>query len=140
MSRRYEREYDRRSDSSKHVHRPEDRSDPRQIYAREHKLMPQPLGDNCNPLCPLFSCGRNALFVLNKHIRGRMIKAAQCRLTGGDCIAGNCQYATCKLNSLLPDGRCAKALEKKIKPASDEELFKQMKSFEEYDIYDFTRR
>ncbi|MEM3926355.1 MAG: hypothetical protein QXU13_02075 [Desulfurococcaceae archaeon] len=139
MSKRYEHGHDKRSESHRLTRHVEGRGDPGQIYAKEHRLMPQPLGDICNPLCPLFSCGRNALFVLNKHVRGRMIRVAQCRLTGGDCIAGNCQYAVCKLNSLLPDGKCAKALEKRVKPTSDEELFRQMKNFEEYDIYDFTR-
>lgn len=106
-------------------------------YVGEQKVAPQPIGEKCNPLCPLFMCGRNALFVVNKPFKGRVVKAAQCRLTGGECIGGECQYSSCKVNSLLPDNRCAKALEKKVGRVSDEELFKQMMQFEEYDVSDF---
>jgi hypothetical protein len=79
------------------------------------------------------------MFVVNRPFKGRMIRVAQCRLTGGDCINGDCQYASCKLNALLPDGRCAKALEKKRSVISDEELFRQMRKFEEYDISEIRR-
>ncbi|MEM4718370.1 MAG: hypothetical protein QXE81_06430 [Desulfurococcaceae archaeon] len=104
---------------------------------KEKRVSPQPLGDKCNPLCPLFICTRNALFVINKPVKGRMIKVAQCRLTGGDCINGECQYSSCRVNSLLPDGKCAKALEKKFVRPSDEEIFREMMRVEEYDLSDF---
>lgn len=104
---------------------------------REKKILPQPIGDKCNPLCPLFTCTRNALFVVNKPIKGRLMRVAQCRLTGGDCINGECQYSSCRVNSLLPDGKCAKALEKKITRPSDEEIFREMMRVEEYDVSDF---
>ncbi|MCC6043317.1 MAG: hypothetical protein LM553_00350 [Desulfurococcaceae archaeon] len=104
---------------------------------RERRVLPQPIGDKCNPLCPLFVCTRNALFTANKPIKGRIVKAAQCRLTGGDCIGGECQYASCKINALLPDGRCAKALEKKFSRPPDEEFFREMLRVEEYDTSDF---
>ncbi len=104
---------------------------------KEKKVMPQPIGDKCNPLCPLFVCTRNAMFIASKPVKGRIIKTAQCRLTGGDCIGGECQYASCKVNSLLPDGRCAKALEKKHTRPSDEEFFKEMLKVEEYDVSEF---
>ncbi|MEM1619967.1 MAG: hypothetical protein QXU97_01505 [Fervidicoccaceae archaeon] len=29
-----------------------------------------------------------------------------CRWVGDDCIGYSCQYATCKLNYMLPDGTC----------------------------------
>jgi len=38
---------------------------------------------------------------------------------------------------MLPDGKCAKALEKRIKQVSDEELFREMNEIEDYDISDF---
>ena len=106
----------------------------------EKRVEPQPIGDRCNPLCPFFLCSRNTLMVTSKPVRGRMIKVAQCRLTGGECIGGECQYASCKLNALLPDGRCAKALEKKTKQTSDEELFREIKQIEDYDVHDFIKR
>lgn len=105
----------------------------------EKKITPQPIGDRCNPLCPLFICTKNAQFIANKPFKGRIIRVAQCRLIGGDCIGGECQYSSCRLNSLLPDGRCAKALEKRISRPSDEEIFKLMMQFEEYDISDLRR-
>ncbi|ACL10375.1 hypothetical protein [Desulfurococcus amylolyticus] len=108
-------------------------------HLEEKRLEPQPIGDKCNPLCPFFTCNKNALMITSKPVRGKMIRVAQCRLIGGDCINGECQYASCRLNSLLPDGRCAKALERKIKQSSDEEMFKQMKQFEDYDVSDFIR-
>jgi hypothetical protein len=103
---------------------------------REKRIAPQPIGEKCNPLCPLFMCTRNALFVANKPIKGRVIKVAQCRLIGGDCIGGECQYASCRLNSLLPNNKCAKALEKKFSRPPDEEIFREMMRVEEYDISD----
>jgi len=103
----------------------------------EQRAQPQPIGDKCNPLCPLFICGRGALFIANKPFKGRVIRTAQCRLTGGECIGGECQYSSCRVNSILPDNRCAKALERRISRASDEELFKQIMQIEEYDISDF---
>ncbi|NAZ26655.1 MAG: hypothetical protein GU348_00690 [Thermogladius sp.] len=92
-----------------------------------------PIDDKCNPLCPLFKCARNALFVTTKSYRGRTFKVAMCRLTGGECIGGECQYASCRINSLLPNGKCAKALEKKVKPLSDEELFREIQAIEDVD-------
>jgi len=97
------------------------------------RLTPMPIDDKCNPLCPLFKCARNALFVTTKSYRGRTFKVAMCRLTGGECIGGECQYASCRINSLLPNGKCAKALEKKVKPLSDEELFREMQAIEDVD-------
>lgn len=124
------------------THKPHTHAKPHRPYyspetEREKRVAPQPLGDKCNPLCPLFICTRNALFVINKPIKGRMIKVAQCRLTGGDCINGECQYSSCRINSLLPDSKCAKALEKKFVRPSDEEIFREMMRVEEYDLSDF---
>jgi len=99
----------------------------------EVKVQPQPLMDKCNPLCPLFRCARDALFTTNKPVKGRIIRVAQCRLTGGDCINGECQYASCRINSLLPDGRCVKALEKRTSRLTDEELIRQIQAMEDFE-------
>jgi len=104
---------------------------------QQRKASPMPIGDSCNPLCPLFKCMRGALFVHNKPYRGKMVKEALCRLTGDKCVGYECQYAGCKINALLPDGKCAKALEKKYKSVSEEELFREMREFEDYDVEDF---
>lgn len=134
------------------------KSDPTRFFDRKHhekapprpdvrrpspesgeRVNPQPIGDKCSVYCPLFTCTRNAVFMVNKPVKGRMIRVAQCRLTGGDCISGECQYASCKLNALLPDGKCSKALEKRVARVSDEDIFRRMRNFEEYDISDITR-
>lgn len=99
----------------------------------EVRVQPQPLMDKCNPLCPLFRCGRDALFTINKPVKGRIIRVAQCRLTGSDCINGECQYASCRINSLLPDGKCVKALEKKTSRFTDEELIRQIQAMEDFE-------
>jgi hypothetical protein len=129
-----------RGESSRHFppRQPRDVGVPRQeLSDRDRRVQPQPIGDKCNPLCPLFVCARNALFIANKPVKGRVMRVAQCRLIGGDCIDGECQYSSCKINSLLPNGRCAKALEKKIVRPSDEEIFREMLKVEEYDLSDF---
>ena len=105
----------------------------------EQRVLPQPIGDKCNPLCPLFICSRNALFVINKPFKGRVLRSAQCRLTGGECIGGECQYSSCRVNSLLPNNKCVKALERRLSRQSDEELFRQMMQLEEYDVDYFKR-
>lgn len=74
-----------------------------------------------------------------KPVRGRTLRVAVCRLTGEECIGGECQYASCRLNVLLPDGRCAKALEKKARHLSDEDMFKEIKRIEDYDAHEFIR-
>ncbi|MEM4481896.1 MAG: hypothetical protein QXK88_05665 [Desulfurococcaceae archaeon] len=105
----------------------------------DRRVTPQPIGDRCNPLCLLFICSRNAFFLANRPFKGRIVKVAQCRLTGSDCIGGECQYSSCKVNSLLPNNKCSKALEKKISRTSDDDIFKEMMKFEEYDVTDFKR-
>ncbi len=97
---------------------------------------PMPIGLKCNPLCPLFYCTQRAVVVINKPYRGKYQKVAFCRLTGSECIGAECKYASCRVSALLPDGRCAKALEKRRKASSDEELFKEMESIEDIDIED----
>jgi len=123
--------------------------DPHPRFQRDHphrhfqqrpfqkKMFPMPIGEKCNPLCPFFICTRRALVVGNKSYRGKIRKVAFCRLIGGECIGAECKFASCKLNALLPDGRCAKALEKKTKKTTDEDLFKEMREIEDYDVEDF---
>lgn len=101
------------------------------------KLSPMPIGEKCTSLCPLFRCTRGALVIINRSYRGRLIKEPHCRLTGEKCVGFECKYASCRINALLPDGRCSKALEKKMKSMSDEELFKEMQEIEDYDAEDF---
>jgi len=127
------REFSRRDPSKDRPFYPPSRHSHYTSKAEEVKIRPQPLMDKCNPLCPLFRCGKEALFIVNKPIKGRIVKVAQCRLTGGDCISGECQYAGCKINSLLPDGKCVKALERKSSRLSDEELIKQIQAIEDFD-------
>ncbi len=92
---------------------------------------PMPIGDRCNPMCPFFYCTQRALVISSKPYRGKYIKVPFCRLIGSECIGAECRYASCRINALLPDGRCAKALEKKQKLRSDEELFREMESIED---------
>ena len=106
-------------------------------HRREEK--PMPIAGKCSPLCSLFYCTQRALVVMNKQVRGHVQKVAFCRLTGSECIGAECQYAACRINSLLPDGRCAKAIEAKRRPATDEELFKEMESIEDYEVDEFIR-
>jgi len=101
------------------------------------RMSPMPIGDKCTPLCPLFRCVKGALVIVNKSYRGKMIKEAYCRLSGGKCLGTECQYSSCRINALLPDGKCAKALERKIHRESDEELFREMEKYEDYVADDF---
>ncbi|ADI32431.1 hypothetical protein [Staphylothermus hellenicus] len=123
-----------KSYSSRGPHRSfkNDRSRPLQ-----RKAYPMPKGDKCNPLCPFFVCTRNALVIVTKSYRGKIRKVAFCRLTGSECIGAECKFASCRINALLPDGRCAKALEKKTRKTTDKELFREMEEIEDYDVEDF---
>lgn len=123
--------------SKYHGHHPQNHSRRGRGFQQQRRYHPMPLGDRCNPLCPFFICTRRALVIINKSYRGKIRKVAYCRLTGSECIGSECKYASCRLNSMLPDGKCAKALEKRIKQVSDEELFREMNEIEDYDISDF---
>ena len=46
---------------------------------------------------------------------------AYCSWAGDKCIGATCQYASCKLHSQLPDGRCAQALRRQHRASSFEE-------------------
>ncbi len=98
----------------------------------EAKPMPLPDG-RCNPLCPYFRCLNNALVIVRKPVHGRMQRVAFCRWIGDECIGGACQYASCALKALLPDGTCLYAKEKRGgKPERElEEIEKELKREEE---------
>ena len=86
------------------------------------KPRPMPLPDGrCNPLCPYFRCLNNALTIVRRPSHGRMHRVAYCRWIGDECIGGSCQYASCALKALLPDGTCLYAKEKG-KKGKEEEL------------------
>ncbi len=101
--------------------------------ALSRRQRPTPIGVKCNPLCPFFFCTQRALVIINKPYRGKYQKVAFCRLTGSECIGAECRYASCRINALLPDGRCSKALEKRQRIRSDEELFREIEKIEDID-------
>jgi len=103
-----------------HDQRDQNRNDLGVQQSREIK--PRPIGDKCNPLCPFFKCGQKALRFSTDHYRGRPIKVAMCAWIGDKCIGASCRYAYCEKKAMLPDGRCAFAVENQPK---------KMKSFEE---------
>ena len=89
---------------------------------REQK--PQPINGKCNPLCPFFWCGKRAYQIRRDPVTGR--KYVYCTWIGDECIGASCQYASCRLNYLLPDGSCAYAKQKESRMSGDmmEELEK----------------
>ncbi|MEM0355972.1 MAG: hypothetical protein QXT88_04780 [Desulfurococcaceae archaeon] len=103
----------------------------------EKRQFPTPIGDNCSPSCPLFKCTNNSLVMVNKTYRGKVVKEPYCRMTGSKCIGYECRFAGCRINALLPNGKCAKAVEKKVRVVSEEELYREISQVEEYDLEDF---
>ena len=97
------------------------------------KPKPMPLPDGrCNPLCPYFRCLNNALTVVRKPSHGRMQRVAYCRWIGDECIGGSCQYASCALKALLPDGTCLYAKEKGQRKEEElEDIERELKREEE---------
>ncbi|MGC9071926.1 MAG: hypothetical protein ACP5HK_04445 [Acidilobus sp.] len=83
---------------------------------------PKPIGDRCSPLCPFFRCAQKALRFTTEYYRGRPVKVAMCALVGDRCVGTQCRFAYCEKRAMLPDGRCAFAVEAKARA---------MKSFEE---------
>ncbi len=101
---------------------------------RGERPRPTPLPDGkCNPLCPYFRCLNNALTTLRKPSHGRMHRVAYCRWIGDECIGGSCQYASCTLKALLPDGSCLYAKEKSVRKEEEslESMEKELKKEEE---------
>ncbi len=73
----------------------------------------------CSPLCPYFRCSKKALFVTTQHYRGQPLRVPYCQWIGDKCIGAQCQYAYCAIQKMLPDGRCAWAIEKKQRKSRD---------------------
>ncbi len=94
----------------------------RGVAIPQQRKEPTPIGDRCNPLCPLFRCAKRALIV--RRIGNEFV--AWCSWTNDRCICHQCQYASCVGNYLLPDGRCAYAIraqhEKKKELSFEEEI------------------
>ncbi|MEB3817094.1 MAG: hypothetical protein LRS46_04055 [Desulfurococcales archaeon] len=92
-------------------------SSPRRLPRGEPKPKrepkPRPIGDKCSPLCPFFRCLKNALIIKTEYYRGRPIKVPICSWTGDRCIGPKCRYAYCEKHAMLPDGRCAFAVQKR---------------------------
>jgi len=128
------------ADSSKHVGRPFDpyaaqrrhppiedrreRRSPIRDLRPTQEEKPAPINGMCVPSCPLFECAKRSLVV--KLVDGK--PAPWCMWVDGPCIGYKCQYASCRLRYLLPDGRCLAALKERSESKMDEfeiELSKQ---------------
>jgi len=85
---------------------------------------PTPINGMCAASCPLFECAKRALVV--KLVEGK--STPWCTWVDGPCIGYKCQYASCRLRYLLPDGRCLAPLKERSESKADEfeaELSKQ---------------
>jgi hypothetical protein len=113
-------------------HRPRRHGRPARGGPREGKPRPMPLPDGrCNPLCPYFRCLKNALTIVRKPVHGRIQQIPYCRWIGDECIGGSCQYASCALKALLPDGTCLFAKEKEAKETRLEDIEREIRAEEE---------
>ena len=83
----------------------------------------------CSPFCKYFRCARKALlFKGDRRV---------CKLTNDDCDPLTCQFASCAINKLLPDGRCGLYIERKAKQKRRERVLDKIRiediqDFEEY--------
>lgn len=110
-----QREYGRKGDFKQFQHQPQ------RPHYEERPAEPSPINGNCNPLCPLFWCGKRAYQIRRDPSTGR--KYVYCTWIGDECIGASCQYASCRNNYLLPDGSCAWVKQKKISESETEEEF-----------------
>lgn len=92
---------------------------------------PRPIGDKCNPLCPFFKCLKKALIVRTEYYRGRPIRVPMCSWIGDKCIGAKCRYAHCEKHAMLPDGRCAFAVQSRRKMADFEEELRATNKIDE---------
>lgn len=81
--------------------------------------VPKPIGTQCSPTCPLFRCAKKALII--KLVDGKPV--AWCTWVNDYCIGYKCQYASCSIRYLLPDGRCLAAVKSSEK--SEDEFLKE---------------
>lgn len=92
---------------------------------REHvEQKPSPINGKCTPLCPLFWCTKRAYQVRRDPRSGR--KFVFCTWIGDECIGSSCQYASCKINLLLPDGSCGYTKQKSAEKQEDKEIFEDL--------------
>ena len=101
-----------------------DRNPAHQAVEARQEPKPKPIGDRCNPLCPFFRCGQKALRITTEYYRGRPVKVAMCAIVGDRCVGTQCRFAYCEKRAMLPDGRCAYAVEAKsrLTKSFEEEL------------------
>jgi len=85
---------------------------------------PSPVNGRCSNTCPLFWCTKRAYQVRRDPKTGR--KFVFCTWIGDECIGASCQYATCKMNYLLPDGTCGYVKQKTQSVAEDKEIFEDL--------------
>jgi hypothetical protein len=84
---------------------------------KRREATPQPINGKCNPLCPFFWCAKRAYQIRRDPRTGR--RYVYCTWIGDECIGASCQYASCKLNYLLPDGSCAYARKQEKRTSKD---------------------
>ncbi len=83
----------------------------RREHREQREQKPQPANGMCNPLCPFFWCAKRAYQVRKDPATGR--RYVYCTWIGDECIGASCQYASCRMNYMLPDGSCAYAKQQK---------------------------
>ncbi|MDH5816138.1 MAG: hypothetical protein QE164_05155 [Candidatus Nezhaarchaeota archaeon] len=84
----------------------------------------------CEAKCEFFRCARKALVRVpgNPHVRF-VAYTLMCRETGGECLEGKCQYATCIRSALLPNSMCG--LEYRIEKRPVRSLEQEVRKYEE---------
>jgi len=90
---------------------------------REREKQPQPVGERCSPLCPLFWCEKRA-YTLRRSREGLRVF---CTWIGDECIGPSCQYATCKGHyMLLPEGLCGWVKQRAAAVARAKDFFEEV--------------
>lgn len=97
-------------------HREEHYRPPTQEERRPQE--PSPVDGRCSQLCPLFWCSKRAYQPRRDLSTGR--RYVFCTWIGDECIGYSCQYATCRMNYLLPDGSCAWVKQRAIEVKEEE--------------------
>jgi len=123
-NKRYDDRHQRRFEGYRKPYRKDDwrRKTERREPIEKQKIEPKPINGKCNPLCPLFWCGKRAYQPRRDRVTGRLF--VFCTWIGDECIGASCQYAGCRMNYLMPDGSCGwvkqKSMETKRKEIFDE--------------------
>lgn len=100
------------------------RNEDRESKFREEENAPRPVNGKCSNLCPFFWCTKRAYQIRRDPKTGR--KFVFCTWIGDECIGAACQYATCKLNYLLPDGSCGYVKQKSQASSEEKEIFEDL--------------